>query len=270
MNVARLLAATTTAALAVPVVADARITGYPRHYSANPLAKAMARKPGKLLRRSVFATLPPEATPAAVSTTKLAGFPRHGKRFAILSTGNARIASRKNTSTHSGSTSAGLAVRGARDVVIMRVGLRVPEGDNCLTFNFRFLSEEFPEFVQDIYNDTFVAELDRSNWRSTRGNPSVVAPRNFAVDREGNPVRVNTSGPTTMSAFNARGTTFDGATKLLRASTSVTPGKHFLYLSIFDQGDRIYDSAVFLDNLGTTFAEKCRTGIVVDRGPIGG
>jgi hypothetical protein len=240
--------------------ADAKIRQYPREYSADPLARAIARKPS-LLRQSVFPALPPEAKPAAVSTTRLAGFPRNGKRFAILSTGNARIAAHKNTRPDSGRQSKGVAVRGARDVLIMRVGFVVPKNDNCLTFNFRFLTEEFPEFVDDVYNDTFVAELDRSTWRSQRDTPTVDAPRNFAVDRDGRPIRINTVGDTSMSAFQARGTTYDGATRLLRASTRVTPGRHNLYLSIFDQGDRIYDSAVFLDNMGTTNAEECRTGV---------
>ena len=267
MNAASLrstIAAAVAAGLLLPAAAPAKITAYPREYSADPLARAMARKPASLLRQSVFAILPPEATPAAVSTTRLAGFPRHGKRFAILSTGNAKIAPRKNRRNDSGSTSKGLAVRGARDVLIMRVDLNVPRGMNCLSLDFRFLSEEFPEFVQDIYNDTFVAELDKSTWRSQRNEPTVNAPRNFAVDSEGNPIRVNAVGDTTMSAEQAEDTTYDGATRLLRASTPVTPGRHNLYLSIFDQGDRIYDSAVFLDNLGTTDAEECRTGVAVE------
>ncbi|MEO7117361.1 MAG: choice-of-anchor L domain-containing protein, partial [Candidatus Limnocylindrales bacterium] len=123
----------------------------------------------------------------------------------------------------------------------------------------------YPEFVDDIFNDTFIAELDRSNWRSSRNDPSINAPRNFAIDREGNPIRVNRVGDTTMSAFQARGTTYDGATRLLRASTPVTPGRHNLYLSIFDQGDRIFDSAVFLDNMGTTNAKECRTGVALQK-----
>lgn len=36
---------------------------------------------------------------------------------------------------------------------------------------------------------------------------------------------------------------------LLTAVTPPSPGAHSLYLSIFDQGDRIYDSAVIVDNL---------------------
>ena len=63
----------------------------------------------------------------------------------------------------------------------------------------------------------------------------------------------------------ARGTTFDGATRLLRASTKITPGRHRLYLSIFDQGDRIYDSAVFLDNLRANRRTPCTSGLAVER-----
>jgi hypothetical protein len=248
--------------LAAP--AAGKITPYPREYSADPLARAIVRKPN-LLRQSVFAILPPEATPAAVSTTRLADFPRNGKSFGILSTGNARIAPRKNKRPDSGTQSKGLAVRGARDVVIMRIGFFVPKGHDCLTFNFRFLSEEFPEFVDDIYNDTFVAELGKSTWRSRRNAPTVDAPRNFAIDSEGNPIRVNAVGDTTMSAAEAQGTTYDGATRLLRASIPVEPGRQRLYLSLFDQGDRIFDSAVFLDNMGTTNAVECRTGVALEQ-----
>jgi hypothetical protein len=69
-----------------------------------------------------------------------------------------------------------------------------------------------------------------------------------------------------MTRRNARGTTFDGATRLLRASTPITPGHHRLYLSIFDQGDRSYDSSVFLDNLRANRRTPCRSGLAVERG----
>jgi hypothetical protein len=130
----------------------------------------------------------------------------------------------------------------------------------------RCSSEEYPEFVGDVYNDSFVAELDDSTWTaSTKDDPTVRAPRNFAVDRRRNPIRINRSGVDTMRRRNARGTTFDGATRLLRASTRITPGLHRLYLSIFDQGDRIYDSAVFLDNLRANRRTPCRSGLAVER-----
>lgn len=221
----------------------------------------MARDP-KLVRRAVFAALPPGSKPAAVSTTKLAGFPTNGKSFAILSTGNAGLADRPNTSPSSGSESGGPAIRGARDVAIMRVDLNVPKGANCLSFDFRFLTEEFPEFVGSDFNDAFIAELGISNWNASgKENPLVVSPRNFASDTKGSPIRVNATGVTGMTAFRAKGTSYDGATRRLRASTRVKPGLRRLYLSIFDQGDRIYDSAVFLDNLRTSAAKTCASGV---------
>jgi hypothetical protein len=253
------------AAVLVPVLAAATaradIVEYPRDPSATPIARAMARDP-ELVRRAVFSALPPSSKPAAVSTTRLAGFPRHGDSFGILSTGNARRADDANTAPDTGSEARGPAIRGARDVLIMRIDLNVPRGMNCLSLDFRFLSEEFPEFVQDLFNDAFIAELGISNWdASGKEDPTITAPRNFAQDTRGNPIRVNTVGATTVNAARAQGTTFDGATRLLRASTPVQPGLRRLYVSIFDQGDRIFDSAVFLDNLRASRAQECRTGV---------
>jgi hypothetical protein len=147
----------------------------------------------------------------------------------------------------------------------MRLDLQVPKGANCLSFRFRFLSEEFPEFVDDIFNDAFIAELDRSTWdASSKQDPTVTAPRNFAADAAGRPIRVNSIGNTSVAASRAEGTTYDAATRLLRASTRVTPGRHHLYFSIFDQGDRIYDSAVFIDKLVAARRSSCRSGAVAD------
>ncbi len=60
---------------------------------------------------------------------------------------------------------------------------------------------------------------------------------------------VNGVGPVSVSAGEAQGTTYDAATGLVNTKTQITPGEHLVYLSIFDQSDAIYDSAVFLDRL---------------------
>jgi hypothetical protein len=244
--------------------AEARITEYPANPSATPVARAIADDPG-LVRRAVFSAMPPSSKPAAVSTTPLAGFPRSGSRYAVLSTGNARYADNRNTSGRTGAESRGPSIRGARDVLMLRIDLRVPRGANCLSFRFRFLSEEFPEFVDDIFNDAFIAELDISNWdASSKTDPTISAPRNFAADAAGRPIRVNSIGRTSVAPSRARGTTYDAATRVLRASTRVTPGRHRLYLSLFDQGDRIFDSAVFVDKLLAGRRKACKTGAVAD------
>jgi Bacterial Ig-like domain (group 1) len=150
-------------------------------------------------------------------------------------------------------------------VTILQTDLLVQPGANCLTFDFKFFSEEFQEFVGTQFNDAFIAELDTSNW--TTSGSTISAPNNFAFDPVGNVISINAAGVTSMTAANALGTTYDGATPLLSASTQVTPGAHSLYLSIFDQGDQIYDSAVFLDNLRVGFvpnpAVNCRPGAQV-------
>ena len=48
----------------------------------------------------------------------------------------------------------------------------------------------------------------------------------------------------------------------LRASTPVKPGQGLLYLSLFDQGDRQYDSAVFIDRLLVRHSNSCKSGLV--------
>ena len=247
--------------------AGASIIEYPLDPSATAVARAMAVDPG-VVRRAVFAAIPPGSKPAAVSTTRLAGFPRpfSGPSYAILTTGNARLADDPNSAGDSGSTAGGPSIRGARDVTIMRIDLRIPKGANCLSFRFRFLSEEYPEFVGDDFNDAFIAELDASNWTAaTKTDPAIKAPRNFAQTAGGQPIRINRAGATAMTAARARGTTYDGATRILRASTRVTASTRHLYLSIFDQGDRIYDSAVFIDKLIIARRTRCATGVIVGR-----
>jgi hypothetical protein len=241
--------------------AQAKIIEYPPAPRATPIALAMAAD-SSLIRRAVFSSVPPGSKPAAVSTTKLAGFPNKGNSFGILTTGNARKADDPNDAPDSGSEASGPSVRGARDVTIMRIDLRVPRKMNCLSFSFRFLTEEYPEFVGQEFNDAFIAELGTSSWTAgTKEDPTINSPRNFARDTTGSPIRVNKTGVTGMTAARAKGTTYDGATRMLRASTPIKPGKRKLYLSIFDQGDRIYDSAVFLDNLRTSRTKKCVTGV---------
>ena len=89
----------------------------------------------------------------------------------------------------------------------------------------------------------------------------MTAPGNFAGGA-GDIISVDASGPSAMSDAAALGTTYDGATPLLTARAPVAVGSvHSLYLTIFDQGDAILDSAVFLDNLRfeTIDAAKCKS-----------
>jgi len=216
--------------------------------SAPDLVQSIADQPA-LVTGASFTTIPPGGAPHGIGDAPLAGFPLSGSTYAILTTGNAIHADEPNTAPNTSGSDGGPHVRGDtdHDVSILRVDLNVPDDANCLSINFRFLSEEYPEFVGSFFNDAFIAELDNSTW--TTSGTAIIAPDNFAFDPAHNVISVNAVGPTNMTAPNAVGTTYDGATPLLSASTPVTPGPHSLFLSIFDQGDDIFDSAVFLDRL---------------------
>ena len=55
---------------------------------------------------------------------------------------------------------------------------------------------------------------------------------------------INGVGGVAATAEEAIGTTFDGATGRVTTKNPITPGAHTIFLSIFDQGDQIYDSVV--------------------------
>ena len=244
------------------VAAEARLrASRDAHKVANSfMRKSDLQKPGA---DTDFVILPPSGNPAGTTKREMGKFPTRGSRYSILTSGNVKATFRKNKSGRLSHNNEGPVVRGTRDAVMLRVEFRVPKGNNCLRFDFKFLSEEFPEFVDSDFNDAFVAELDKTTWDTRRDSPVVDSPRNFARDAEGNPIRVNTLGDARVKRRFARGTTYDAATRTLRAQTPVDPGKHRLFLSIFDQGDRQYDSAVFLDGLKFRSRKKCDAGVVV-------
>ena len=231
---------------------------------ATELAKSLARN-HRQVKRGRFSIIPPGGRPAAISTTRLAGFPRHGKSYAIFSNGDSRRAASSNNRQDFGVGAGGPFVRGTRDVTIFRIDLRVPGGVNCVSFAFRFLSEEYPEFVQSEFNDAFIAEEGSTSWTArSNEDPTIDAPGNFAKDSGGRNISVNQAGAFTVDADSAKGTTYDGATPILRARSPIRPGTRTVYLSIFDQGDRSYDSAVFVDNLRLYEDDSCTTGTVID------
>ena len=234
------LAATVTSAVVAPPVSAAttatanaadlvRVVGLPLH--GVPGASA------------TFVALPPSGAPAAVSDTARPGFPTTGP-YVVLSTGDAASADLPNSSPKTTGDNAGGAIRdGAeRDVVVLRIDFETPVSGCVLTFDYQFLSEEYPEFTGQPFGDAFVAELDLSTWSATGG--AVTAPNAFVLE---------TVGTTTLTPYTASGSTYDGAKPAPGVARVEVPtaGEHSLYLSVFDVGDHRYDTAVFVDNLVT-------------------
>ncbi len=213
---------------------------------------AAIKADGTSITNATFVTVP-GGTPNGVSSTPLAGFPTEGPTFAILTNGDVHKTDHPNDSDAESTALGGGHVRGDTDidVSILKIDFTVGAGQNCLRFDFRFFSEEYDEFVTREFNDAFIAEVDNSNW--TTSGSTINAPNNMAFDDKGRPISVRSTGNTSMTAAPSD-VTYDGATPVLSASQSVTPGAHSLYLSIFDQTDNAYDSAVFVDNLVIGYA----------------
>lgn len=256
-----LAAAALTACFAGTVPAEAAVTGT---RNATSIARAMATSPS-IVRSARFVKRPPRGIPAAVSTSKLVGFPRKGNSFAVLSSGNATRIDNENAEEDLSFNNGGFRYRGTRDTVVLRVDLQVPSYARCLSFSFRFLSEEYNEFIDTEFNDAFLAELDRNTWSGSGTQSAIVkAPNNFAFARNKRLITVNSTGDFNVTDSRARGTTYDAGTRRLRASRRITPGRHSVYFTIFDQGDRQYDSAVVLDALTAGRRLPCVAGASLD------
>ncbi|MEI2703635.1 MAG: choice-of-anchor L domain-containing protein [Baekduia sp.] len=229
------------------------------------VATAMAEGTSTAVTGASWVTRPPLNAPSAVSDVATLGLPNAGSRFAVLSTGSAD-ALLSGPQTYSASVNNGGDARAGgsdRDAIVLKVDIKVPQGANCMSFAFRFASDEYPEYVGKSFNDGFIAELDSNSW--TTSGTTISAPGNFAFDPTGAVVSVNATGATTVKAEEAAGTIYDGGTPILYAATPVTPGDHSLYLSLFDVGDASLDSAVLLDNLvvGTAAAGACKGGATI-------
>jgi len=265
-------AACVVLSLAVSARADAAITG---SNDGSALAGAMAGSPSPVSGASVITPNYPGGNgvlPNGFSDTPLAGFPTNGPSYTILTSGNSQLADDANSGTSSGSmngvTGTG-ALAGANDYTILSVPITASQQARCVGFDFRFLSEEFPEYVGAGFNDTFLAELDQRTWAVS--GQAISSLTDFAAGT-GDRISVDASGPSAMSTANSAGTTYDGATSGLIARKYVTPGSHQVIFSIFDIGDQRLDSAVFIDNLRVTSEppEQCRSlGLDPFEGTVG-
>lgn len=175
------------------------------------------------------------ATQILGSTGQLLGFPSGGDGdFLILSTG---IASHLTTLEDDGSGLQGtdLGAPGAEgDTASVKFTLAVPAGSSFQRFkmDFMFLTEEYPEFLNQGFNDTFEVFINGTN---------------IAEDEFGAPIEVDNAF---FTGEAAPGTYFDGRTNRLTLNYIVPNGVTTLEveLRLSDVGDGIVDSAVLVDN----------------------
>jgi hypothetical protein len=208
--------------------------------------------------------------------------PRAGRRMAAFSTGTARDASQANFIDPSGQVSsydAGSyatpptgfpqATPGcplgdaAYDSAGLKLRIRVPSNAQSFRFNFNYFTSEYPEWVCNEYNDSFVAIMQSSSHPVNVANAAGTHHGNLAFDGNQSPINVNAgffgipSSPTTTSPL-LLGTGFDGfcdgyscggCTGWLQTSAPVLAGETVdLLFNIWDSGDPYWDSTVLMDN----------------------
>lgn len=131
------------------------------------------------------------------------------------------------------------------DLHTIKLTLRAPSNARSFSFDFNFFSAEYPDYIQQNFNDTFYAIIEADS--TNQG-----APTNIAFDANNNSIEVdNNYFQNPFHPIPNTGTGFDyhGSTGWLRTSWPVKGGEQFtLTFSIHDEGDGIYDSLVILDN----------------------
>ncbi|MBI5964577.1 MAG: IPT/TIG domain-containing protein [Chloroflexi bacterium] len=230
----------------------------PPHALAADLANAFAEVPAQITGVSFIHEANTASTAVFSSASTI--FPTGSDgTFIGMSSGNA---ANMPTVGANITTNFGDSYNGVLDVTVLKIDLLAPAGTDCLQFDTQFFSREYPEYVGDIYNDAFVAELDVNDW--VVSGTTITAPHNFALAPGGKVLSIN-SGLDYSTTF-AAGTAFsaDGATDKYLVSTPTTAGAHSLYLTIWDMGDNTYDSAVYLDRLRMfNSSGTCTSGVIV-------
>jgi hypothetical protein len=250
--------------LAAPAGATIRAT------SDAETARAAVVGPGfATLVQSPFLAVP-GGTPVGVgdALSGLTPFPRDGSSYLVLSTGDATQADQPDQpGTFPSFDDNGGTPRSrgdsAFDVSTFDLTFGSAAGGpvtGCFGFDFRFLSEEYPTRLGSPFTDTLVAEVDNATGWMAVGTD--ILADNFASLPGGQPVTIKSTGAGTMSPAEAAGTPYGAATALLHAQIPLAAvASHTLHLSLFDHGDHVNDTAVFVDNLTITQPNTCTRGV---------
>jgi len=174
--------------------------------------------------------------------------PWNAPTFAVLSTGDVNniTAMMDHPYPNTEGCKPGL-VPPAFDCASIEFDIQVPQYANSFSFNFYFLSREYPEWVGSDYNDTFEVHLDSNAYQGQ-----------IVFDAHGNPVTVNNAlfDVTTNSLLAGTGFGADafgiisgGGTGWVTTIAPCEGGETMhIQFEVYDVADGVWDSAVLLDN----------------------
>jgi hypothetical protein len=149
----------------------------------------------------------------------------------------------------------------AYDYTDLRVEFDVPEGAKGFSFDFAFLTVEYPKYYQTGFNDMFVGWVESESWTG-----------NISFDENGNPISLNASFleflDDDLDLPEFEGTCMRGhaATNWLTTSHPAAEGEHIeMVFAIFDLQDAKLDSYVLIDN----FQWACDGNVEPGTVPVG-
>ncbi len=183
--------------------------------------------------------------------------PQQGYKFVCLSSGvvgnpapagSGQISDKgyaDPTPPYSGNVYTGESAGSVFDLNKLVFKLKAPANARSFSFDFNFFSAEYPDYINQNFNDSFFAVIKAE---STNGGK----PTNIAFDSNNNSIEVdNNYFENEFHPVSNAGTGFDyhGSTGWLRTSWPILPGEEFtIEFSVHDEGDAIFDSMVVLDN----------------------
>ncbi|MBI5607684.1 MAG: putative metal-binding motif-containing protein [Deltaproteobacteria bacterium] len=141
------------------------------------------------------------------------------------------------------------------DYTELKLVINVPANAKAFSFDFNFMSHEYPVYVGSGYNDKFLAVLDSTAFKGnvsfdSKGNCISI---NNALFQECDPNAPNKKSTCNLGPSGLAGTGYDdvggGGTGWLTTTSPVTPGEQItLRFIVFDEGDHILDSVAIIDN----------------------
>ncbi len=159
---------------------------------------------------------------------------------------------------------------GAYDYTEIKFSVVVPTTVNSFSYDLAFFSIEYPDYFQSQFNDMYIGWLESEAWTG-----------NISFDGQGNPISLNAGflnykdscapndpmcGGGVAPALHGTCMQTHAGTTWLTSQAGVAPGEQITVIfAIFDQGDGILDSYVFLDN----FQWGCEGDLPPQTVPIG-
>jgi len=189
----------------------------------------------------------------------------------VLSTGyvsyiadsSSHFASAMSTVAGSDPQLAGLVTEIIEDAAVLEFDF-IPSSDS-VEFRYVFASEEYPEYVGDVFNDVFGFFLSGPN-------PAGGAYNNLNIARipgTNLPITINNVNENSNSQLYVNNSTnqsivYDGMTVVLTAKALVSPCQiYHIKIAIGDVADEVYDSGVFLEaNSFSSIGGSFNSGVV--------